>query len=103
MYPTAELNELTARKAVLRQRIAASRWECTALAERVARPIALLDRVVAQWRKISPMAKLAALPLGLLLRKKIVPSKSGLFRRALRWAPVVLQAMRMAQSRRATR
>lgn len=103
MYPTAELSELAVRKAALRQRIAASRWKCAALAERVARPIALLDRVVAQWRKISPLAKFAALPLGLLLRRKLVPRKIGIFRTALRWAPAILQAVRMAQTSRTTR
>jgi len=99
MYPTAELASLEVRKILLRQKIAASRLECVALAERVARPIALLDRVITQWRKISPLAKIAAVPLGFVLRRKLLPRKVSLFRSALRWAPAVLSAMRMARGR----
>lgn len=98
MYPTAELALIDARKLSLRQKIAVSRLECVALAERASRPIALLDRVITQWRKISPVMKIAAVPLGLLLRRKLLPRKIGLFRSALRWAPAVLSAMRMART-----
>ena len=99
MYPTAELASLDARKILLRQKIAASRLECVALAEKASRPIALLDRVITQWRKISPLMKIAAVPLGFLLRRKLLPRKVGLFRSALRWAPAVLSAMRVARAR----
>jgi hypothetical protein len=99
MYPTAELKTLEVRKLVLRQKIAASRLECAALAERASRPVALLDRVITQWRKISPLAKIAAVPLGFMLRRKLLPRKGSLFRSALRWAPAVLSAMRMAKAR----
>lgn len=100
MYPTAELESLDARKILLRQKIAASRLECVALAESASRPIALLDRVITQWRKISPIIKVAAVPLGFMLRRKLLPRKMGLFRSALRWAPAVLSAMRMARAQR---
>lgn len=99
MYPTAELKGLELRKLALQQKIAASRLECAALAERASRPVALLDRVIVQWRKISPLAKIAAVPLGFLLKQKLLPRKTSLFRSALRWAPAVLSAMRMAKTR----
>lgn len=99
MYPSAELTALEVRKIILRQKIAVSRLECVSLAEQASRPIALLDRVIAQWRKISPLMKFAAVPLGFLLRRKLLPRKVSLFRSALRWAPAVLSAMRMARTR----
>lgn len=102
MYPAAELNALARRKAVLRARISLDRLRVVALSTEVAKPINWLDRAMVQWRKISPFAKFAALPLGLLLNRAVLPGKkTGLVGQALRFAPVILSAIKLfkAQTR----
>lgn len=94
MYPAEELNGLIRRKAELRSRIAAERLRCAALAARAAKPLVLIDKLLVQWHRISPYAKIAAVPLAFILRRKMRTSGFGLFRRALRWAPMVLGAAR---------
>jgi hypothetical protein len=99
MYPSRELTALALRKVAVRQRIAVARWDCVSAASEAARPIVWIDRAVAQWRKISPFAKIAAVPLGILFGRRLMPGKSGLFGRLLRWAPVVLKAVQMFKAR----
>jgi hypothetical protein len=57
--------------------------------------------VIEQWRKISPMAKLAALPLGLLFHRTVLPGKKiHLVRRAIRFLPMVMSAVRLFRAER---
>src|SRR4051812_38774818 len=96
MYPSAELNNLARRKAVLLARISLDRLRCVALAAEVARPINWLDRALIQWRKISPIAKLAALPLGLFVSRAVLPGKKvNLMGRAIRLLPTLVSALKM--------
>jgi hypothetical protein len=88
MYPQTELNRLSTRKVLLRQRIALRRWQCVIDAHRATRPLALLDRLSAQWRQISPWAKMAMVPLGLLLKKSVFP-RARVGKSLLRWLPAI--------------
>jgi hypothetical protein len=97
MYPTEELTELGQRKVAVRVRIAASRREAVVHAGEVRRPIDRIDHLLAQWRRISPFVKAAIVPLGLLWRRRLTPRRRRLSRtvRILRWAPLVLRAVRL--------
>ena len=56
MYPSAELNLLAARKAVLRRQIAAQRARCVAAAATLSRPLGWIDRALAIGRQWAPVA-----------------------------------------------
>jgi hypothetical protein len=94
MYPSGELNALTARKIMLRARIAERRLQCSAAALEVARPISWVDEIIARWRRIPPLAKIVGAPLGLLLRRKI-GRRFGGGGKLLPFAPLVFQAARI--------
>ncbi len=102
MYPSAELDGLSRRKALLRQRIAVTRLRCAAYAGEAMRPLDWIDRFLTQWRKISPLAKLALLPLGLLFRRRVLHRKTRLFSRVLGWMPVVLRGIRLFRAQRSS-
>lgn len=93
MYSDRELTRLSAHKAALRQRIAWHRCQCVTAATRVAQPLAWLDRMLVLWRQFAPFASLAAVPLGFLLKRSSAP-RPRMLGTLLRWAPVVLGAMR---------
>ena len=93
MYPHRELSRLASHKAALRRRITSHRVETVGLATRVLQPVAWLDRLLAFARRLSPFAVLAALPLGLLFKRSAAP-RPRLFGTLLRWAPLVLGAVR---------
>ncbi|AOS44431.1 hypothetical protein Verru16b_01493 [Lacunisphaera limnophila] len=93
MYSHRELSRLSAHKAALRGRIAGRRTLAAALATRALRPVAWLDRLRDLWRGVAPFAGLAAIPLGLLLKRSPAP-RPRLLGTLLRWAPVVLGAVR---------
>jgi hypothetical protein len=101
MYPTAELTDLAARKAVLRAKILVDRQRCCVQATEAARPLHLIDRVVTQWRKIPPIAKIAVLPLGLLLRRAVAArGKEKIMGRAMRFVPMVMNALKILKTAR---
>jgi hypothetical protein len=101
MYPTEELEELALRKTVLRARISADRLRCATFASEAARPIHLIDRVITQWKRIPPIAKIAAVPLGLLLRRAVSPrTKGNLVGRVMRFAPLVVNALKILKANR---
>jgi hypothetical protein len=93
MYPNGELTRLAARKSALRLQIGHRRLECAHAAAGVERPLAWLARAIAFWRRISPVAKLAAIPLVLLLKRTLLP-RAGLFTSLLRWTPAIFSAGR---------
>lgn len=93
MYPHRELNELAAHKAALRSRIASRRATCGLLATRALRPLAWADTLLSFWRSVSPVARLAVIPLGFLL-KRSPARRPRLLGTLLRWAPLVLGALR---------
>jgi hypothetical protein len=66
MYPERELNQLAARKAVLRMRIGLRRIQCTEAAAGALRPLAWLDRAREFLARIQPVAMLAAVPVAIL-------------------------------------
>lgn len=99
MYPHRELIRLGAHKAALRRRITAGRAAGAAAAARALRPVVWLDGVLALWRRVSPLAGLAAIPLGLLLKRSATP-RPRLLGTLLRWAPLVLGAVRGLTARR---
>lgn len=99
MYPQRELSRLASHKAVLRRRITVRRTETVGLATHVLRPVAWLDSLLALVRRLSPLAAFAAIPLGLLLKRPSTPRPS-LFGKLLRWAPLVLAAVRGLAARR---
>ena len=101
MYPSTELSDLAARKAVIRARVSVGRLRCAAYAAEAARPLHLLDRVITQWRRIPPIAKIAVLPLGLLVRRAVLPRKKvHLVGRAIRLLPIVMSALKILNARR---
>ena len=101
MYPAAELNDLAARKAVVRARVSVDRLRCATYAADAARPLQLLDRVITQWKRIPPFAKIAVLPLGLLLRQAVLPGKKvHLAGRVMRLLPVAMSAIKILKARR---
>ena len=77
MYPTGELKQLAARKALLQARIAVRRWELAATAAEVARPVAAIDRGLQIWHRISPLVKLFAVSLGLLIPRILARRLKG--------------------------
>jgi hypothetical protein len=93
MYPQRELIRLGVHKAALRRRIARRRAECVEAAVHLAQPLEWLDRAVALWRRISPFALLAAVPLGFLIKRTASP-KLKLLGTIMKWAPIVLGAVR---------
>jgi hypothetical protein len=94
MYSDRELTALATGKAVLRQRIALRRAQCARAAAEVMRPVAWLDHALAQWRRLSPLVKLAAVPLGFLLKRSTAP-RARVLGSLLRWAPLMLGAVRI--------
>jgi hypothetical protein len=93
MYSDRELNQLSAHKAVLRQRIARHRQQCVTAVTRVVQPLAWLDRMLGLWRQFAPFAAIAAVPLGFMLKRSSSP-RPRMMGTLLRWAPVVLGAAR---------
>ena len=102
MYPQSELDELTRRKATLRCRIARQREEMAEATSVVTRPLAWVDRAVALFQRISPLALLAALPVGLLVKRTVSP-RLKIVGSLLKWAPIVLSAVRGFNSAPKTR
>jgi hypothetical protein len=94
MYPAPELTRLAAHKAVLRRDIALRRAECVEAASRVMQPVEWLDRVLAVWRRLLPLALGAAVPLA-ILGCRGVARRLGTLRSILRWASLVLGAVRV--------
>ena len=100
MYTDRELSRLAAVKAALRHDIARHRRQCVTAATRVVQPLAWVDQLLALWRRLSPFASLAAIPLGFLLKRSAAP-RPRMLGTLLRWAPVVLGAVRgIAAARR---
>lgn len=93
MFPQRELATLAGAKARLRLRIAARRREFAALADRATRPLLWIDAGVALWRQIGPLARFALVPLGCLFGRRLA-RPVGRFGRLLRWAPMIIQAVR---------
>lgn len=93
MYPERELNQLTARKALLQGRIALRRAACVRAATRVMEPLRWADRALAVWRRVSPLTSLAAVPLGLLVARPVF-SRLKFIGPILRWGPLVFSALR---------
>ena len=93
MYPDRELTRLAAHKAALRRSIARHRNQCAAAARLALEPVAWLDRMIVLWRKLSPFAQFVAVPLGFLLKRSSA-SRPRLLGTLLRWAPLVLGAVR---------
>jgi hypothetical protein len=99
MFPHEELKSLAASKAALRQRILARRSECAAAAARLARPIAWIGRAQEGWRLLAPLFNLASTPIGFLMgrmRNRRLRTTGAV----LRWAPLVLGALRALTPRR---
>ena len=95
MYPHQELIRLGAHKAALRRRITLRRDACVSAAARATRPVAWLDGVLGVWRRLPPLARYAVIPLGLWLRRSAAPRpRLRLLGVVLRWAPLVLGAVR---------
>ena len=94
MYPQRQLNELAARKTVLRRGIALRRVQCAVAAARVAQPLEWVDRMLAFWRSLSPLAQFAAVPLGLLIQRTVSP-RLKILRTLVRWSPLVFAALRL--------
>jgi hypothetical protein len=92
MYPSRELIQLAAYKAVLRRDIAVHRNRCAQAAARVAQPLEWLDRTLVFWRRLSPLAKFAVVPLGLLIQRIAFP-RLKILRSVLRWSPLVFGAI----------
>lgn len=70
MLADEQLNQLAARKELLRARIGLRRLQTVVIAGELARPLALVDRGIALWRQISPLLKAVGIPLGLLGLKR---------------------------------
>lgn len=94
MHHERELNRLALHKAVLRRRIGRHRAECVRAATHVLQPLAWLDRALALWRRLAPFAAFAAVPLGFLLLKRSAAPRPRMLGTLLRWAPIVLGAVR---------
>jgi hypothetical protein len=77
------------------------RSEAAAAAERISRPIYRADRFIRQWRRISPFVKTALVPTIFLLRRRLGGTKAGGSRTLLllRWAPMILRAVRLFAQR----
>lgn len=104
MYPSGVLTELAQRKTVLRARISLDRERYVQLAGEVTKPLDWLDRAITLWRKIPLATKLAALPLAVLLHRNVLPGKKISFvRRAIRFMPVVVNAVKLFKARRRNR
>jgi hypothetical protein len=100
MHSDRELTRLAAHKAALRRSIGRHRAQCVAAAGRALQPLAWVDRMIVLWRKLSPFAQFVAVPLGFLLKRSPAP-RPRLLGTLLRWAPMVLGAVRgLAGSRR---
>lgn len=93
MYPRRELSRLAAHQAVLRRRIAGRRAACRAAAATALQPVVWLDRLLALARRFAPLAPLAAVPLGFLFKRSRA-ARPRLLGTLLRWAPLVLGAVR---------
>lgn len=93
MHPSTELNQLSARKAVLRQRIATQRRDCVNAARTLARPLAWLDRAAALGRQFAPIARAALGPLGIawewFRHRSARPAKGR------RWLPLIVTALQL--------
>ena len=96
MSPRRELDDLAARKLLLRARIAHGRVVMTLAAERAARPLRWADRLHAQWQAIPPPARVAALA-GFVLALRVTLRRMGRHLPLLRWTPLVLQLLRAAR------
>lgn len=93
MYPSGELALFALQKKILRDRIAAERAECAAIAERITRPLARIDRVRDRWQRVSPLLKAALVPLVFTLQRQLFRRVGGLL--ALRsWIPLVTAIFR---------
>jgi len=94
MYPQPELSLGSGRKAAVRRAIALRRAQCVEAAAQALQPLELLDRGLALWRRFAPFAGIAVFALG-VRRSRAVAARSGYFRTLLRWAPMVLGAVRL--------
>lgn len=102
MYPTEELVRLARKKERLRGSIARERQEAASSAAELARPAGWIAGALTQWRRLSPLVKIGAVPVALLLQRRCArqarrPSRT---RQVLRWAPLVLRAVRILAERR---
>ena len=93
MYPSGELDDLAARKELLRVRIAIRRMQCSVAAAELVRPLELIDGLHARWQAISPLVRVAGVPLFLVLAKKFL-SRGGKAKWLMifRSLPVVMRA-----------
>ena len=97
MYPQPELSRGVARKAAVRRRIALRRAQCVVAATQAVQSLVLLERMVTLWRQLAPFAGIAALVLS-FRRKRAASPRHGLIRRMLRWAPMLLGALRLVSA-----
>ncbi len=93
MYPTGELNRLAARKLIMHQRIAASRWEMSEAFARVSEPFGVVDTWIARWRRWSPLIKLGAIPASIWFGK-ILSKRMSWLTPLMQFAPMVFRAAR---------
>jgi hypothetical protein len=102
MFPSQQLIALEQRKAFLRERIALRRARAVIEARRVARPLHTVDALYQKWRQLSPLLKALGIPFALWSGRRLArrPGGRGLVGTALRWAPLVLAALRGFRSAR---
>jgi len=99
MYPQRELDQLAARKDVLRGKIAQRRVQLIQDAARVAKPLQWLDKMAALWQRIPSVAKLMVVPLGAYAIKRTCSGRTKFISSLLRWAPLAYAVGRSAASK----
>lgn len=104
MFPSRQLTALAERKTFLQQRLALRRARAVIEAGRVARPLHLADALYAHWRQLAPLVKTLGVPFALWTGRRLSRrgprGAAGLIGTALRFAPVVLAAVRGFRSAR---
>jgi hypothetical protein len=96
MFADEQLNQLAARKELVRARIGLRRLQMSVTAGELARPLALVDRGLELWRQFSPLLKVVGIPLGLLgLRRMFGRSRAsaGGQEKGKGWIGVLLSAL----------
>ena len=102
MYPRSKLVRLAERKELLRARIAVRRLECAEYACTISRPLAFIDRMAEKWRQISPWVTLIGIPVGIIVGRRMSKhGHDGKISAFLKYAPLVLQAVRLITKARA--
>lgn len=99
MYPTGDLKQLALRKELIEARIRLRRLQSMVHGAELAKPINWVDRAWTRWRQISPVVKLVGIPVALGLGRKFM-KRHGTLSGVLRFAPMVLQGVRMATQMR---